>query len=246
MLRAVLASTLVALLLGSCAPPPPRQRPDLVAALGDLDMVRERGVLRVLVPSLREASLPRQGHPATEDREMASAFATRLGVRAEFISVDSRTDLLMLLEQGYGDIVTAQLTVTAGRQKRVRFTRPTASVSEWLVGRRGAVSLPRSVGELDYREIHVRPSSAFAETIKNLARRTGVDVRIVPVEEELDTETIAYEVSQGRRPLTVARKRYSSVSIVVPLPSWYALGAARRRLALTRATTSRGLNGLHM
>ena len=134
---------------------------------------------------------------------MASAFATRLGVRAEFISVDSRTDLLTLLEQGYGDIVTAQLTVTAGRQKRVRFTRPTASVSEWLVGRRGAVSLPRSVGELDYREIHVRPSSAFAETIKNLARRTGVDVRIVPVEEELDTETIAYEVSQGRRPLTV-------------------------------------------
>ncbi len=157
----------------------------------------------MLVPALREKSLPRQGHPATEDREMASVFAARLGVRAEFISVDSRTDLLTLLEQGYGDIVTAQLTVTAGRQKRVRFTRPTASVSEWLVGRRGAVSLPRSVVDLDYREIHVRPSSAFAETIKNLARQTGIDVRIVPVDEELDTETIAYEVSQGRRPLTV-------------------------------------------
>jgi len=195
--------TLAALLLGSCAPPPPRERPDLVAALGDLEMVRERGVLRVLVPALREKSLPRQGHPATEDREMARVFAARLGVRAEFISVDSRTDLLTLLEQGYGDIVTAQLTVTAGRQKRVRFTRPTASVSEWLVGRRGAVSLPRSVVDLDYREIHVRPSSAFAETIKNLARQTGIDVRIVPVDEELDTETIAYEVSQGRRPLTV-------------------------------------------
>ena len=46
--------------------------------LGDLDAVRERGVLRVLVPALREANLPRQGAPDAEDRDMAIAFAQRL------------------------------------------------------------------------------------------------------------------------------------------------------------------------
>ena len=209
MKRAGLASALVGLWLSSCAPPPPAERPDLTVGLGDLDAVRERGVLRVLVPALREASLPRQGAPAAEDRDMAIAFAERLGVTAEFIAIDSRTDLFTLLENGFGDIVTAQLTVTAPRQKRVRFTRPTATVSEWLVGKRGEPNLPRRIDDLGVDldgadwPIHVRASSAFTETLTNLSRQTGVKLRIVPVDESLDTETIAYEVSQGQRPLTV-------------------------------------------
>ena len=207
MKRAGLASALIGLLLSCCAPPPPAERPDLTVGLGDLDAVRERGVLRVLVPALREASLPRQGAPDAEDRDMANAFAERLGVTAEFIAIDSRTDLFTLLENGFGDIVTAQLTVTARRQKRVRFTRATATVSEWLVGKRGEPNLPRRIEDLDLDDadwpVHVRASSAFTETLTNLSRQTGVKVRIVPVDERLDTETIAYEVSQGQRPLTV-------------------------------------------
>jgi len=174
-----------------------------VAALGDLDMVRERGVLRILVPALRETQLPRQGTPETEDREMVEVFAARLGVKAEFIVIHSRVDLLTLLEQGYGDIVTAQLTVTAPRQKRVRFTQPTATVEEWLVGRRGAPHPPRRIEDLENREVDVRASSAFAESLQVLARQTGVAVRVKHVDESLDTETLVYEVSQGRRPLTV-------------------------------------------
>lgn len=73
MKRAGLASALVGLLLSSCAPPPPAERPDLTVGLGDLDAVPERGVLRVLVPTLREAHLPRQGAPGAEDRDMANA-----------------------------------------------------------------------------------------------------------------------------------------------------------------------------
>ena len=189
--------------LWACAPPPPAERPDLTVGLGDLDDVRERGVLRVLVPVLAEAQLPRRGAPQTEDRSMALAFASRLGVDAEFIAIDSRTDLLTLLESGFGDIVTAQLTVTAPRQKRVRFTRPTATVNEWLVGKRDVPDLPRQVDELEGWPVHVRASSAFTETLTNVSRETGIPVRVVPVEESLDTETIAYEVSQGQRPLTV-------------------------------------------
>lgn len=187
----------------SCAPPAPAERPDLTIGLGDVEAIRERGMLRVLVPVLAEAQLARQGPPDTEDRDMATAFAERLGVHAEFIAIDSRTELFTLLERGFGDIVTAQLTVTAQRQKRVRFTRPTATVSEWLVGKRGMPDLPRRIEELEDWPVHVRASSAFTETLTNLSRLTGVKVRIVPVDESLDTETIAYEVSQGQRPLTV-------------------------------------------
>jgi len=177
--------------------------PDLAVSLGDLDSIRERGVLRVIAPALRESHLPRRGTPDALDRELARRLARRLGVRAEFIVIESRTDLLELLERGFGDMVTAQLTITEDREKRVRFTQPTASVSEWLVGSRHMERPPRSLEELDGREVHVRASSAFATTLSELSASAGLDVTLVPLDERLDTESIAYEVSQGRLPLTV-------------------------------------------
>ena len=88
----------------------------------------------------------------------------------------------------------------------------------------------------------MRLSSAFAETIVNLARQTGVDVRIAPVEEELDTETIAYEVSQGRRPLTVVDENLLT-SIESSFEASLALraGGVQRRLgACRRRAAARG------
>jgi membrane-bound lytic murein transglycosylase F len=177
--------------------------PDPYVAGGDLREILDRGTLRVLVPTLPEDDLQRSGAPDVEDREMALAFAGRLGLGCEFVSVDSRSGILERLEQGYGDLVTAQLTVTPARAERLRFTRPTAVVDEWLVGRRGDPDLPRDVEALAGREIHVRRSSSFAETLRDLSRSRGMGIRMVFVDEALDTETIAYQVSRGERPLTV-------------------------------------------
>jgi peptidoglycan lytic transglycosylase F len=199
--RAVLVPTIVSL-LASCSSDV-ADRSDLYIARGDLAEIRARGVLRVLVPTLREESLPRAGAPETEDREMAELFAERLGVRPEFIAVESRSEIVDLLEWGYGDLVTAQLTVTKSRTKRLRFTQPTATVDEWLVGPKGASDLPRRIEDLAGREVHVRKSSAFAETLREISAARGIAIRIVYVDERLDTETLAYQVSRGKRPLTV-------------------------------------------
>jgi membrane-bound lytic murein transglycosylase F len=134
---------------------------------------------------------------------MALALAARLGLGCEFISVDNRSEILARLEQGYGDVVAAQLTVTPEREGRLRFTRPTAVVDEWLVGRKGEPDLPRNIEALAGMEIHVRRSSSFAETLRDLSRARGIGIRMVFVDETLDTETIAYQVSRGERPLTV-------------------------------------------
>ncbi|HJS74378.1 MAG TPA: transporter substrate-binding domain-containing protein [Vicinamibacteria bacterium] len=196
---AILAVTTLSLAL-SCAPgveKPPEAR----VARGDLREIRERGSFRVLVPSLPEDDLQRAGAPDVEDRDMAKAFAARLGVGCEFVSVASRSEILKRLEEGYGDVVAAQLTVTPERE--LRFTRTTSVVDEWLVGRRGDSDLPRSLEELAGREIHVRRSSSFAETLRDLSRSRGIGIRLSFVEETLDTETIAYQVSRGDRSLTV-------------------------------------------
>jgi membrane-bound lytic murein transglycosylase F len=186
----------------SCAPEV-EEAPDPFIAGGDLREIRERGTLRVLVPTLPEDDLQRAGAPGAEDREMARAFAARLGLACEFVSVDDRSEILARLERGYGDVVTAQLTVTPERDGRIRFTLPMAVVDEWLVGRKGEPDLPRSVEALAGKEIHVRRSSSFAETLRDLSRASGIGIQMVFVDETLDTETIAYQVSRGERPLTV-------------------------------------------
>jgi membrane-bound lytic murein transglycosylase F len=134
---------------------------------------------------------------------MAKAFAARLGVGCEFVSVESRSEILRRLEEGYGDVVAAQLTVTPDREQKLRFTRTTLIVDEWLIGRKGSDGLPRSLEELAGREIHVRRSSSFAETLRDLSRAHGIPIQLVFVDETLDTESIAYQVSRGERPLTV-------------------------------------------
>lgn len=206
MKRAALVSAAMVVSASSCTQVPSQEvrvRATLEIAGGDLEAIRERGKLRVLVPTLSEDHLPRDSAPGAEDREMARAFAARIGLEAEFIVVESRSELLDLLEEGYGDLALAQLTVTPSRAERFVFSHPTETVSEWLVGRRGEPNLPRRIRGLDGQEVHVRASSAFEETLLRIAEEESIAIRIVHVEESLDTETIAYEVSRGQRTLTV-------------------------------------------
>ena len=171
---------------------------------GDLPSIRARGTLRVLVgASGEEEFLPRQGMPASLDKTLAEELAGRLGVDMEFVLVDRRDELIPMLVEGKGDLVAAQLTVTDKREQQVAFARPTATVEEWVVGQRGAENLPRSPVALAGREVHVRPSSSFAETLEALQGSDIATFKVVFVEEHLDTESIVYEVTQGKRPLTV-------------------------------------------
>ena len=171
---------------------------------GDLPSIRARGTLRVLVgASGEEEFLPRQGMPASLDKTLAEELAGRLGVDMEFVLVDRRDELIPMLVEGKGDLVAAQLTVTDKREQQVAFARPTATVEEWVVGQRGAENLPRSPVALAGREVHVRPSSSFAETLEALQGSDIATLKVVFVEEHLDTESIVYEVTQGKRPLTV-------------------------------------------
>ncbi|HEY7817982.1 MAG TPA: transporter substrate-binding domain-containing protein, partial [Vicinamibacteria bacterium] len=192
-----------ALWLGLACAPQVAEPPGPSLAAGDLREIRERGALRFLVPALPEEELQRAGGPEVEDREMARSFAARMGLACEFVSVERRGEMLERLEQGYGDVVMAQLTATPERKARLRFTRPTAVVDEWVVGRRGDPDLPRSLEALAGREIHLRRSSSYAETLRDLYRARGLGIRLVFVDETLDTESLVYQVSRGERPLTV-------------------------------------------
>ncbi|MCA9553043.1 MAG: transporter substrate-binding domain-containing protein, partial [Myxococcales bacterium] len=173
-------------------------------ATGGLEAIRARGTLRVLVQRSEEGFLPRTGTPALADVELAEAFAATLGVEPIFVVVEAHSELIPALVRGEGDLIAAQLSVTPARAEQIAFGRSTFGVSEILVGRKGAEGLPTSIPELAGHTVHVRQSSAYAETLERIkAEHKLTDLTIAYVPETEDAEDIVFSVTNGERELTV-------------------------------------------
>lgn len=182
----------------------PKKSDDVKSDTGDLDRIKTRGTLRIVIQGDDEQDfLPRSGMPALQDIQQAEAFAEEIGVTGQLILVDRYEDLIPMLLDGRADLIAAQFTVTEERKKKVAFGRSTASIDEILVGRKGAPDLPRKLEELNGREVHVRKSASYWETLKELKKEKLPDLKLVAVEEHLDAESIVHEVTVGKRPLTV-------------------------------------------
>lgn len=100
---------------------------------GDLDEIRTRGRLRILVARGAESGLPRAGSPPHFHEVHAQAFARALDLEPEVIFVENSLHLIPALLRGKGDLIAANLTVTPGRRSRLGFSRPVGRVVEQLV-----------------------------------------------------------------------------------------------------------------
>ena len=167
---------------------------------GDLADLRQRGSLRILMPLRDPTRLPRRGYALDLERGLAEALARRLGLEPEVVHVAERQQLFDALAEGRGDLIVARLTATRERRRRYAFSVPLQRVRELLVCRTGTPIEGRA--DLAGRQIAVRPSSSYRETLERL-QAEGVPLEIVPVPEFLDTEQIAHEVALGRYDATV-------------------------------------------
>jgi len=225
--------TCLALLLAACAEPgrqPARPAADSAAAdtgavtmaavlrrprFGDLDSMRARRSIRVLVPSSRTSffydGLRERGTSAEAFREFESwlnkRFRTERTPTAIIFLPVSRDRLLTDLALGRGDIAAGPLAITDRRRQAVDFTRPVAdSIAEIVVTGPGAPTLAR-LEDLAGREVYVRASSGYAELLgdlnRNLVAQGKRPVRIKAANEDLEDEDILEMVDAGVVPITV-------------------------------------------
>lgn len=181
-------------------PPPAELRVDT----GDLDRIRTSGVLRVLVMAGGEVLLPRDGASSQDDRELAALFAQSLGVAVEPVAVERYDDLIPWLNEGKGDIIAARMAATPEREKLLTFSRPTTVVSELLIAKKGAASLPKTVADLATSTVTVRRSSSYRESLDALAAKQAPGLTIADAPEDRDTESLVHDVGTGAIALTVA------------------------------------------
>lgn len=183
---------------------------------GDFDGMAERRVIRILTTFNRTNYFLIGGEPRGAMAEGARMFEEfvneRLGtgklkVYVAVIPV-KRDELLQALVEGRGDIAAANLTVTARRQETVDFGAPFLTGVKQVVVT-GPSSPPLSgVDDLAGKEIWVRPSSSFQDSLATLsetleaAGKPPIDIRAAP--ELLETEDLMQMVASGMLPLTVA------------------------------------------
>jgi membrane-bound lytic murein transglycosylase MltF len=137
-----------------------------------------------------------------------------LKVQVVFIPV-TRGELLPALAAGKGDIAASNLTVTEERQKLVDFSSPVyPNVSEVVVSGPASPAVS-SVEDLAGKEVFVRKSSSYYESLQALNRRFTTEqrplVNIKEVSEALEDEDLIEMVNAGLIPLIVVDKHIADL-----------------------------------
>lgn len=176
-------------------PPPPRYT-------GDLPVLQERGVLRVIVPPEPVDHLPRYGEPVTLDYDVARGLSGALRLKLELVKAQNFAEMMTKLLEGEGDIVAASLTITPERQEKAAFSLPYLHVDEYLVTKAGG-DLPAAIEDLAGMEIGVRRSSSHYRTLLEIQRQVP-SLRIHEAPEQLGMDLLVEGVVRGDYGATVS------------------------------------------
>ena len=188
---------------------------------GDLDGMIERGSIRVLTVYSKTFYFMNKGVQRGATYDAFRAFEDYLNkklakekklkhkhlkLRVLFIPV-GRDELLPALAAGKGDIAASNLTVTAARQQLLDFSSPIyPNVSELVVSGPASPAVS-SVDDLAGKEIFVRQSSSYYESLVELNRRLAEEKRPLVIIKEapatLEDEDLIEMVSAGLIPLII-------------------------------------------
>lgn len=189
--------------------------PMLKAWSGDLDGMKSQRVVRILVPYSKTIYFIDKGEEIGTAVELGEALSKWLNkgntkeihrIRVGFVPAP-RDKLLTMLNEGAGDIVAANLTITPERLRSVDFARPfSGDVREMLVTGPSTPSVAR-LEDLSGKEIYVRLSSSYHEHIVALngkwANQGLAPIKVVPADESLEDEDLMEMVNAGILPYAV-------------------------------------------
>lgn len=189
----------------------------------DLQEIRQRGYLNVLVDNNSISYFIYKGEPMGYEYELLSLLCKHLGVDLK-IKVTSGVDRAIdLLNTGQGDILAFPLTVTKDRTNYVAFTKPHFNTYQVLVQRKPEnwrkmgiddinEKLIRNPVDLVGKEVYVLPSTSFEIRLENLSEEIGGDIVIKRDTSSAESESLIRKVAMGEIQYTVADHMIANVN----------------------------------
>jgi membrane-bound lytic murein transglycosylase MltF len=182
---------------------------------GDFDGMVKKRRIRVFVVYSKTFYFLDQGRQRGLSYDLLKEFENYINkklktgtLKIQIIFIPVRRDgIIPGLVKGFGDIAVANLTITPQRQKQVDFSDPwMTGVKELLVTGPAAPSVA-SVDDLAGKEVHVRKSSSYYESLLKLNaafKKAGRQPAKLAIEDEiLQDEDLLEMVNAGLIPMII-------------------------------------------
>jgi len=182
---------------------------------GDFDGMAERRMIRVLVVHNKMSFFLDKGQQRGASHDILIEFEKfvndrlktgTLKTKVVFIPV-RRDRLLPALLEGKGDMAASNLTVTKERLKMVDFSAPLITGIKEIVVTGSSVPKISSLDELAGKEVHVRRSSSYYDSLGRLNmafEKEGKEpVRVVSASELLEDSDLLEMVNAGLIPAVI-------------------------------------------
>ncbi len=181
----------------------------------ELDKIKQRGKIVALTGYNAYSYFIYKGQPMGFEYELLHQFGNYLGVDVEINVVKNINDMFTLLNEGKGDLIAFNLTVTKERSKKVAFTHHTNTTTQVLVQRRPknwrSMTLDQINSkiitnpiDLEGKTVYVRSGSSYISRLKNLSEEIGGDINIKIADPELTTENLIEMVAKGEIDYTIS------------------------------------------
>ncbi len=189
----------------------------------DLDEIRARGRLTALTGYSANSYFIYKGEPMGFEYELLQLLADHLQLQLDIVIVKNLDQIFSMLNEGKGDIIAYNMTITKQRRKKVAFTDHISLIRQVLVQRlpenwrkmklhQIEKKLLRSPVELIGKKVYVRKGSSYYARLVNLSDEIGGDIDIVEVPGDVSTEELIARVARGEIDSTVADENVALVN----------------------------------
>jgi membrane-bound lytic murein transglycosylase F len=155
-----------------------------------------------------------KGKPMGYEYELLNKLADHLNLELEIKIVKDINEMIKALNNGEGDLIAYNLTVTKSRKKSVAFTHHHKTTRQVLVQSKPKnwrkmklhiidTKLLHSPIDLIGKKIHVVHASSYAERLKNLSDEIGEDLDIIEAPVGTSSEDLVEMIVNGKIKYTV-------------------------------------------
>ncbi|MCA0893359.1 transporter substrate-binding domain-containing protein [Microbulbifer agarilyticus] len=166
---------------------------------GDLDAIKKRGMLRILVDIANTDSLHRAATQQDIEIELARQKAEKLGLEPVVLFVENFDRLIPLLIEGKGDIIANNLVPTRERAELIDFSKTIGKTHDTLVSQKDTPEV-KPGDSLQGKTLAVTKGTVFETRGREIAKQhPGLKLEVVTQ----NYVELAIDVSMGHIDFTV-------------------------------------------
>lgn len=179
----------------------------------DLNKIKERGVLYVLLDNSSSSYFVYKGQAMGFELEILNDYAKSIDVKMEVLLLQEEEDAFEMLNSGKVDLIATGLVVTAQNKERIDFSEYYLEDEFVLIQRkrreRDSLYINSQIDLID-KEVYVPRKSSLIDRLENLSSEIGGDIDII--ETDYNYDELIQQTSDERILYTVAPKRMALIN----------------------------------